>query len=507
MSFLQVLQQRKLEYVIQEQQFRAIVPQNGVRFAKLLKRIVSENLSVFVDYDCDPDGYFSAKILVDTFKLIGCTNYTLCKHIAKRHKLTEAYVQSVIREHYDVVFVLDSSTNDMNLVNNITVAGSVCCVVDHHVCDYEFADYPSSAIIVNPQIDAKHTPVVYDCLSAGAITALLCTYALLAEFRIKAPQDLMLYGVITLYSDSMDLSNAYNIAYISRYQNTSIINSPLIKLFLDERYDHFDRSYISFKLVPRLNALFRTENFELLYDLFFDMDSLDLEETKEHINELYADCRAFTQQLISLCSVTKTKDLVVAIIPKSMNNTLARNFTGLVANNLASTHNMPVLCLYQTSESRWNGSVRDPFSRDLLSIFRCICYAAGHKPAFGVELDPADLPMLLNTLSGELPAVEESAVSVIMIDWDAHPEDFKHDLQYMALFNEFGGQDLPVAMGALEIKPTFKIYRDEKKITVYGNSEKFLCFKKTADVGDVMLVKPTLNGATYTNMVNTVHLK
>lgn len=507
MSFLQVLEQRGLSYVIASQQFKAIIPQGGSKFAKLIKRIVTENLSVFIDYDCDPDGYFSAKILVDTFNLLGYTQYTLCRHIMKRHSLTQAYGNSIIREHYDVVFVLDSSTNDMELITSLAEAGSICCVVDHHMCDYMFVDYPPSAIIVNPQIDAKMHPVVYNCLSAGAITALLCAYTLQSEFGIRPPQDLYLYGVITLYSDIMDLNNEYNIAYISRFQNTSLISSKLIRLFWDERYDHFDRSYISFKLIPRLNALFRTENFELLYKLFFEIEELNLADVKERINVIYADCKTFTKKLVDLCTVTLYEDFAIAVIPKSMNDTLARNFTGLVASTLSSNYGVPVMCLHQTTPDKWAGSVRDPFSRDLLSVFKNVCYAAGHRPAFGVEICPQDLDMITGTLAGELPEVSESASSIIMIDWDAHPEDFKSDLKYMALFNEFGGQGLPVAMGALKIKPNFKIYRDERKLTVYGNSEKFLVFKNTADVGDVMLIKPTSSGAAYTNMVNAIHLE
>lgn len=505
MSFLSILQQRDLDYVISDIPFKPVVPQNGIEFAKLLKRILEENLHVYIDYDCDPDGYFSAKALVDTFNLIGIQNFELCKHTIKRHSLNEAYVSKLVNKHYDVVFVLDSSSNNMNLIKGLHNVGTVCCVVDHHECSYNFSDYPKSAIIINPKIDAKYESVPYDCLSAGAITALLCAYTLQTVFKIKPPLDLYLYGSVTLYSDSMDMSNAYNISYISRFQNTPFINSKLITLFFDERYDHFDKSYISFKLIPRLNALFRTENFDLLFRLFFEMDTLDLAVVKQQIDMHYNDCRKYAQRLMSSCKITTYPDFIIAIMDRN-SDAFARNFTGLVANMLSSEYDKPVICLHQTTPLEWGGSVRDPYSRNLLAVMSTLCYAEGHKAAFGIQMDAQNVDMLASVLAGELPEVSEAAQSVIMIDWDKHPTDFKNDLQLMATFNEFGGNGLPAAMGALSIKNNFRIYADKKKISIYGNGEKFICFAKTAAAGDVMLVKPTLNGSSYTNMVNSIHL-
>ena len=146
------------------------------------------------------------------------------------------------------------------------------------------------------------------------------------------------------------------------------------------------------------------------------------------------------------------------------------------------------------------------YVRDLRSILRSLCYAQGHASAFGIKIDSQSLDMLTSVLAGELPPVSESEQSIIMIDWDKHPDEFKTDLQQMAMFNEFGGNDLPVAMGALSIKNNYRIYRDPRKTMVYGGGEKFLCFAKTVNNGDVMLIKPTLDGSSYKNIVNNIHL-
>lgn len=505
MSFLSALQQKNLDYVLGEHEFQPIVPQNGDKFADLLVRIVKEQLDVYIDYDCDPDGYFSGLALVDTLRLVGYTKYTLVKHEHKRHVLDEAYVASLARSQHKVIFILDSSTNDMASITTLTEYGKTVCVVDHHEPKYQFGNYPAGAIVVNPCIDNTYTPVCYNCLSCGAVVSLLCAYALQTRFRIKPPQSLFLYGVVTLYSDIMDMSNAYNISFVSRYRNAQIIDSPLIRLFWDDKYDHFDKSYISFKLIPRLNALFRTESFDLLYTLFFDHSEIDYSQISKQIDMHYQECKKYTQKLLDECNLIEYPNFVLAKL-KDDSGGYAQNFTGLVANNLSSRFNKAVICLYATTPVAWQGSVRDPFSRDLLSLMRPVCYAEGHSSAFGIKVDARDLDMTITTLREIMSGLKGITDTVILTNWDDR-DNLGAEMQQMAEFNEFGGQGLPMAMGAITVKPSFKIYRNERKISVYGEGQVYLCFVPTVEVGDVLLVKPALSGAGYTNFVNNVHLR
>lgn len=506
MAFIDALRSMNLEYVINKQVFKPIVPLNGKKFAELLKRIINENLRVYVDYDCDPDGFFSFRILMKTFELCNFTNYTFTHHTVKRHTLGDSFVWNLASEKYDVVFILDSSTNDMNAINRLTDSGSIVCVIDHHECYYKFDDYPETAVIVNPRIDMKYqNNIVYDSLSAGAICSLLCAYALKSQFNIQAPTDIFLYGVVTLYSDIMDMSNAYNIAFVSRYTNTQLISSPILKLFWDPRYDHFDSSYISFKLIPRLNALFRTENFKLLQKVFFSRDDIDYDALADQIEGIYRYSKEFTQELVNSCEVIFESNTLIAVCIPPHTQAYTRNFTGLVANKFASMSNKTAICFYDYSNTKYSGSVRDPFSRDIRSICSTCCYAEGHPAAFGIEMSKSQADLSISLIAEAIDRLEKDNSSLIIINWDDVP-NFKDDCQLMAEYNEFGGQGLPEALGAITVRPDFKIYRDAKKTMIYGLGEKFICFAPAVDVGDVLIVKPTLCGASYKNMVNNVSL-
>lgn len=506
MSFINALRTRNLEYTVNKQVFKPIIPLNGKKFAELLKRIVTENLRVFVDYDCDPDGFFSFRILMKTFELCGFNNYNYTKHTVKRHVLSESFVWNIAQEKYDVIFILDSSTNDMDNIKTLTDSGAIVCIVDHHESHFKFNQYPESAIIINPRIDMKYQEdIVYSELSAGAICSLLCAYALKTEFHIQAPTDIFLYGVITLYSDITDLSNEYNIAFISRYLNTQMISSPIINLFWDKKYSHFDSSYISFRLIPRLNALFRTEDFSLLQKVFFSIEDLDYEALAEQINSVYEFSRSYTESLVSSCSVLYEDDvlLIVSIPPHEKSYT--RNFTGLVANKYASAVNKTVICFYDIYSQKYCGSVRDAFSRDIRTICSACCYAEGHPAAFGIEISKNQFNITVPIIAEAIGLLSRDNLNLIIVDWDEDP-NYKEDMQLMAEYNEFGGQGLPAALGALTVKPNFRIYQDARKTMIYGDGEKYICFAPTVDIGDVMLVKPTLCGSTYQNIVNNVSL-
>lgn len=507
MSFKEKLLSKNLGHLLTEHTFRKIVPQNSAKFAATIKRIVDENIKVYIDPDCDPDGYFSAKIMQTMFDILGYSNYVIGRHTVKRHTLSMAYTASLLREGFGAVMLLDSSSNSMDIIKYISERDVICICVDHHTPDYKFSDYPESAVIVNPKIDALYVnECIYDQLSAGALCALLCDYTLQTQFHLAAPREVYLYGVITLYSDICTMNNAYNVAYVTQFQNTQIIDSPLIKLFWDFKYSHFDRNYISFNLVPKLNSLMRMEKFDLLYSLFFEENQIDFSEMSAKILAIHADCKEHTAKLINRCTVEQNDLFAVAYMPTDV-VPLDRNFTGLIANHFASSLNQPVICLFPQSPMVLGGSVRDPFSRNLLSLFKTVCYAAGHDAAFGVSVNRVALPTVLTALKNAKDFFNEINDNVIMCNWNnkaVSKEDLLAEMQLMANYNEFGGQGLPKAIGFITVPNNARIFRNDSYTAVYFDGFKFTCFTTAVDIGDTLLVSPTLAGSSYQLLVNNI---
>lgn len=503
-KFRAELDRRGLGYVMNNTPFRPVAPRNSDRFANLVEKIVKEGLKVYIDPDCDPDGYFSARIIKGMFDKIGYTNYVVGRHDRKRHTLRLAYVAEVFNQGFDVMVIVDSSTNAMELFQFANTLAKQIVVIDHHKPNYTFDEYPPNAVVINPLLETSSTGVVYSKLSAGALCANVAAYTLKTKFGITNCIDLYIYGFITLYSDSCDLSDLYNIAYIRAFQNQQLIGSDIISMFMND-YSHLDRNFCSFNLVPRINALMRMEEFEKLHQLFFRTETIkDLASFKEEVEAIYRRCKEFVDTLVNSCRIEQHPNYVIAYIPEDASY-LAANFTGLVANRIANEYNQACLVLYRASQVDYKGSVRDPFSRDMLSLFRPLMYAAGHNSAFGIEVKVDKLQEVTDILDAMDDMFTEKKEDVIIVSWDGRPQDeVKAEMQAMSEFNEFGGVGLPRTMGVMTIDRSFKIFPGPKVTKVYGNGHKFTVFKNGLAPGDTMLITPTLNGSTYQLVVNNV---
>lgn len=502
--FIEELKQRGLDYVLNDNPFIPIAPKNSDRFADLVQEIVKNNLSVYIDPDCDPDGYFSARIIKTMFDKIGYTNYIVGQHDHKRHSVRKSIVASLAQQGIDVFILLDSSTNDISLFEFIVSLGCRVACIDHHSTDHSFGDYPESAIIINPVMEHFDKGISYNELSAGALCALVASYTLKTRYNVVDVIELYLYGVITLYSDSCNLAQAYNIAFIRAFQNQQIIPSDIIQMFLTP-YSHFDRSFISFYLIPRINALMRLEKFDMLYKLFFQTHTIaDKVAFVQEVDEIYKYCKVYTQKLVESCKIDQHKNYVVAILPDGT-DFIARNFTGLVANSFADKYNQTCLCLFPSSPTQYGGSVRDPFNRNVLPIFYPYMYAEGHPSAFGVSLDRDKLSNVCLILDSLDDMFESKQEDIIIIPWDGRPfEDIRAEMQMMSEYNEFSGGKLPKALGIMTVKNSFKIYVSQKYTTIYGGGCKFTCFVKLIGVGDILIATPTSNGSEYKLIVNNV---
>lgn len=162
------------------------------------------------------------------------------------------------------------------------------------------------------------------------------------------------------------------------------------------------------------------------------------------------------------------------------------------------------MCLYSRGNN-YAGSVRDPFNREILNIFNKVCFAAGHQSAFGVSIVKTDLSELLITLDCMVDSFGGVSKNLLIVDWDnSTREAIESDAFHMASFNEFGGLGLPKAIGRVTITRNAKFYRSAKKTKIYFKGLQFTSFTNIIDYGDTILVRPTLNGASYELIVDNI---
>lgn len=494
--FYEELEKRHMNNLFEGTAFKKIMPIGAQTFLTWIKDIVDNGKSVWIDQDCDPDGYFSALNIKTMFDAIRHPYYNIPVHIYKRHTLDLEYVKNVLRQNtIDYFIIVDSSSNSPEVLQYLVDKGLRVIVIDHHATNTKRDQFGPNCLLINPKIDTKEKGITSPLqeMSAGALTSLLVDLVV-KKLYPEAYGDLngahWVYGYITLYSDSCAF-NMYNIAYARQVINSNFVLPPIVEFFID-KYSSLNRSFVSFKMIPRINALMRGEHYNIAWSMFFDFEEFLEKYSLEDIERIYQESKAYVVDLTNRSKVTNLGSFVFLEMPSEVK---ARNYTGLVASGIVKQYNLPCLSVIDMGQGEYEGSVRDVYARNLLTLFKTVCDADGHAPAFGVHFPKEDLQDILYSIR-ELSSELETTQDVIFQDWNGYTgneRELLNDIALMAEYNEYAGQGLPQAYGTIKITSKMKIRRYEKVTYIQWGKQKLVVFNKYILEGDTAIVQPALD--------------
>lgn len=407
--------------------------------------ILINDRKVMIFWDCDMDGVMSGYQIKEMFNKFNHTNYKVWPIKNKQHLIDEDCARECIRDKFEYLIVLDVGSNQMELIEKLNVFGVKVIIIDHHVSNFKYEDYPSNCVIVNTKMNNEVEPKYNYKLSAGALTfTLVYKYGAL---KSKDLSNLSICGLITLYSDSVDMDSDLAKSIYSLAINQSSSSYPFfVKDFLN-KYS-FRRRFIEFILSPRINSLFRSEKFDILNRYFFDEDvsSLYRNSLVKQIDEIYVSSRKLIGRISDTVPREELDNFVICNLSKSdlaIQANKLYNYTGIIANNLAETYGKPCIVLCDTGEEI-KGSFRDLFGRDYLSIFSQFCKCGGHPPAFGLHLSYREVSEFLDIIKYTVDkrfSVYDIKENLIVEIEDKYPN--VRLLEKMAMYNEFSGVSLP----------------------------------------------------------------
>lgn len=454
----------------------------------------SKDKKVLVYGDYDVDGLMCAKIIQDGLHSLGVTRLDVYNYTQRTHSLDTLAVQQAIINNYDYFIVCDTGSSNMELLQRVTQHGTHVIVLDHHVCDYTYEDFNDDVAIINTEIENSMYEKREFELSAGA----LC-YTVMQKFcnenGYECDMSLAAYATVSLYSDCMSMANRLNRAIYYQAKEISREDLPhLIKLFLNE-YSAFGARYIGFWFAPRLNALFRSENFDVLNKLAFSELSYNDEVVLcEIVEDLYSKIRNLTKELADIIEVADIDNFVIGDLQSveeyySINKYKLYNYTGLVANMLSDQYGKAAV-VYCYAGSEIKGSVRDSFSRDYLSLFGHICNAGGHPSAFGFHLGAFDLESFLNNLryidkNFAIDGINNEPI--ILSTSGLVPDDYL--IEDIAMYNEFSGQHLPVVYIKKQMVGAMKEIRTKYNVK-YKWGDYMIQSDHPLNFGTFVLLKP-----------------
>lgn len=395
--------------------------------AKMLIKHISQNDKVLIQVDSDCDGYTSAALLMNylycLFPSFVNNNISYRVHMGKQHGI----IPDTIPEDVKLVIAPDSSSNDYEAHEYLNLSGVDVLVIDHHEADH-ISEY---ACIINNQLCDYPTK----SLSGVAMVWKFCCYIdiLLKTDHAQKFLDLVALGLV---ADMMDVRDFETRRLIDK--GLQQIRNPYFRGAIDKDQFHFTNEItpigVAFYIAPLINATTRVGTQEeklMLFESMLDFRGYELVPSTKRGCKGQAEtrveqaCRNCTniksrQTKIRDNSLEKIEQIIVnqnllsnKILIVQLDDLITdRNLTGLIANQLMSEYQRPVLILNKIENEdgtiTWEGSGRG-YDKSRLKDFRgflennkYVMYAEGHANAFGIGIKDEDISAFIASTNSAL---------------------------------------------------------------------------------------------------------
>ena len=380
--------------------------------AKMLIKHISQNDKVLIQIDSDCDGYTSAAVLMNylncLFPGFVQNNILYRIHTGKQHGL----IPETIPEGVKLVIAPDSSSNDYEEHRQLKERGIDVLVIDHHEADKISDD----ACVINNQLCDYPTK----SLSGVGMVYKFCSYLDQRGNNDYADQflDLVALGLV---ADMMDLRDFETRHLVTR--GLEQIRNPYFKGMVKRNEyslrDGITPIGVAFYIAPYVNATIRmgTQDEKLmLFESMLDYRGYELipstkrgckGQMETRVEQACRNCtnikskqtKARDASLNTIERIIEEKNLLenkILVVKLNPEHAADKNLTGLIANQLMSKYQRPVLLLNkiinEDGSISWEGSGRgydkSKFDnlREFLNESNLTMYAEGHANALGAGI-------------------------------------------------------------------------------------------------------------------------
>lgn len=373
--------------------------------AEILIETIDSEDTCFIIQDSDVDGICSATIAYQFLRHINVPkkNIYVLFHKGKQHGFKDIYKEVIgcgknLKKPY-FVWCPDAGSNDINECKEIQNCGGNILITDHHDSSYDGSIKMHHAIVINNQIDND--------IKNKALCGTGVTYKVVEQYCKKHSdqwyKNLLDLVALANIADVMDMNNYENRTF--NYYGLRRIRNPFLK-FLCETYikDEITPKNLAFNVIPKLNAVCRSNNQELKVDVFKAFVGIknNYKEIIKGVNSCYNQQRKYVSEKFEEYKneIEKFYDVYDHGDVILFHNAEASNYTGLIATKLSEHYAKPVIVVYIDESTRvWRGSCRSPIDfRTILSHSNVMNVCTGHEKAFGVEWNHAACQLLTSYL-------------------------------------------------------------------------------------------------------------
>lgn len=371
--------------------------------ARIVTTGIAQKANFLIYADTDADGCTSCAILYHYLKKFNCNVSTFIND-NKDHGIQDYFE---LPEETDIVIVVDSINDNMEMYNKILNNNVALVVLDHHI--------PEPCILaeqhrINLVSSANNYPNPH--LSGSGVTWRFTRYLdeLLDTRYSDEFVDLAATGIIadvcSVGAESMENRAICNLGF-------KYVNNPGIKAILGT--NDLDSNQVGFSIAPLVNAANRMNENKLALSLF-------LCETEKEAKEI-------VKQLTKIKDTQKKKvaelfdKMIPEVEPQQHNSCYyffvgedCKNLGGLLATKLSSKYHRPCLVLH-TRDDDYAGSMRAEGVGDFSKIVNesGLGECKGHENSAGITIPKQNLESLKTYIEGALKDIHIQEDTVVDI--------------------------------------------------------------------------------------------
>lgn len=374
---------------------------------KMLVSHIGRNSKIFVQVDSDCDGLTSSAVLLNYlnahFPHFVQNNIVYRMHEGKQHGL----ILDTIPSDVGLVIAPDSSSNDYEIHEQLSQRGIDVLVLDHH----EAEKLSPHACVINNQLCDYPTK----SLSGVGIVFKFCQYldTFLKSNSSSLYLDLVALGLIADMMDMTDFETRHLITL-----GLKNIHNPFFQYMVQKQAfslgDTLTPIGVAFYIAPYINAICRSgTNAEklLVFEAMLEFKAYEqipstkrgcMGQIETRVEQACRTCvnvknrqtRSRDSSVDIIESIIEDKHLLenkILAIKLDKKHTIDKNLTGLIANQLMSKYQRPVLLLNEVKNEdgiTWEGSGRG-YDKSEMKDFRAflensgLAESVGHANAFG----------------------------------------------------------------------------------------------------------------------------
>ena len=397
--------------------------------AQLLVSHIAQGSKVLVIIDSDCDGYCSSAILINylnnLFPAFVQNNISYKPHSGKQHGI----VMEMIPNDIKLVIAPDSASSDYEQHEELAKRGIDVLVLDHH----EAPEVSQYACVINNQL----CDYANKSLCGGAIVYKFCCYIdeLMGTDYAQNYLDLV---ALSLVADMMDLRE-FETKHLINLGLKNIVNPYFKGMTIKNEYSLGGKVTpfgVAFYIAPYVNAVTRSGTIDekiVLFESMLEFKAFEMVPSTKRGCKGQFETRV--EQACRNCTniknrQTKTRDASLEIIEQiieeqnllenkvlliKLSGAQRTTLGGLIANQLMSIYQKPVLILSETSheilneqgkvvttEVWYEGSFRGPnipgleSAKDFFEASGVTEYTAGHANAGGVGIKDFNIEAFLD---------------------------------------------------------------------------------------------------------------